>query len=216
MGRCDNFIGYTYLHLFAAGIISALSAKLDLVRKAGFNTDNILTDLFLFFVSLVLVVVIVLLPIGPLKYVLFALFVIILGSALRAVANRYAGEGTLTDVLFTVSGIFLAMTAVGFYDQQNLLGYEIYLFAALVGLILGRLGVGVAMIVGAPEQKITGWNLFFSVLATFIFSFYLAYDTQVLKEMAKECKGKPDYINGALSLYLDLVNLFYNVGDLTE
>jgi FtsH-binding integral membrane protein len=216
MGRCDNFIGYTYLHLLAAGLLSAVSAKMDLVRKAGFNTENLLTDLFLFLVSLVLVVVIVLLPIGPLKYVLFGVFVIILGSALRAVANRYQAEGTLTDVLFTVSGIFLAMTAVGFYDQQNLLGYEIYLFAALIGLILGRLGVGVAMIVGAPEEKITGWNLLFSVVATFVFSFYLAYDTQLLKEMAKECKGRPDYINGALSLYLDIVNLFYNVGDLTE
>lgn len=216
MGRCDGFIGYTYLHLLAAGLLSALSAKMDLVRKAGFNTDKILTELFLFFVALLLVVVIVTLPIGIPKYLLFGVFIIIIGATLRSVANRYQAEGTLTDVLFTVSGIFLAMTAVGFYDQQNLLGYGTYLFAALIGLILGRAGVGVAMIVGAPEEKITGWNLVFSVLATFIFSFYLAYDTQVLKEMARECKARPDYINGALSLYLDIVNLFYNVGDLTE
>lgn len=216
MGRCDNFIGYTYLHLFAAGLLSALSAKLDLVRKAGFNTDKILTELFLAVLALVLVVIIVMMPIGIPKYLLFGVFVIIIGATLRSVANRYQAEGTLTDVLLTVSGIFMTMTAVGFYDQQNLLGYEIYLFAALIGLILGRLGVGVAMFVGAPEEKITGWNLFFSVVATFIFSFYLAYDTQALKEMARECKGRPDYINGALSLYLDIVNLFYNVGDLTE
>ena len=216
MGRCDNFIGYTYLHLFAAGLLSALSAKMDIVRKAGFNTEKVLTELFLAIVALVLVVIIVLLPIGVLKYILFALFIIIVGANLRSVANRYKAEGTLTDVLLTVSGIFLAMTAVGFYDQQNLLGYEIYLFAALIGLVLGRLGVGVAMLVGAPEKKITGWNLFFSVLATFVFSVYIAFDTQVLKEMAKECKGSPDYINGSLSLYLDIVNMFYNVGDLTD
>jgi FtsH-binding integral membrane protein len=216
MGRCDNFIGYTYLHLLAAGLISAVSAKMDLVRKAGFNTDKILTEIFLAVVALVLVVVIVTLPVGIPKYILFAVFVIIIGATLRSVANRYKAEGTLNDVLFTVSGIFMAMTAVGFYDQQNLLGYGTYLFAALIGLILGRAGVGLAMVVGAPEEKITGWNLIFSVLATFIFSFYLAYDTQVLKEMARECKARPDYINGALSLYLDIVNLFYNVGDLTE
>lgn len=215
-GRCDTFIGYTYLHLFAAGLLSAVSAKMDIMRKVGFNTENILTEIFLAIVALVLVVVIVLIPMGLPKYVLFGIFVIILGTTFRSVANRYEAEGTLTDVLLTISGIFLAMTAVGFYDQQNLLGYEVYLFAALIGLILGRLGVGVAMFVGAPEEKITGWNLFFSVLATFIFSLYLAYDTQVLKEMARECKGRPDYINGALSLYLDIVNLFYNVGDLTE
>lgn len=216
MARCSSFIGYTYLHLFAAGLLSALSAKMDLVKKAGFNTDKVLTELFLAVIALILVVVIVLMPIGPLKYILFGLFVIILGATLRSVANRYKAEGTLTDVLLTVSGIFLAMTTVGFYDQQNLLGYEVYLFAALFGLVLGRLGVGAAMLVGAPEEKITGWNLLFSVLATFVFSLYLAYDTQVLKEMAKECKGNPDYINGALSLYLDIVNLFYNVGDLTD
>ena len=216
MGRCDSFIGYTYLHLFAAGLLSAISAKLDIVRKAGFNTEKILTELFLGIVALVLVVVIVLTPPGVPKYILFGLFVIILGATLRSVVNRYKAEGILTDVLLTVSGIFLAMTAVGFYDQQNLLSYEIYLFAALVGLVLGRLGVGVAMFVDAPKEKITGWNLFFSVLATFVFSFYLAYDTQVLKEMVRECKGTPDYINGALSLYLDIVNMFYNVGDLTD
>ena len=216
MGRCDNFIGYTYLHLFAAGLLSAVSAKMDIVRKAGFNTEKVLTEIFLAIVALVLVVIIVLLPIGVLKYILFALFIIIVGANLRSVANRYKAEGTLTDVLLTDSGIFLAMTAVGFYDQQNLLGYEIYLFAALIGLVLGRLGVGVAMLVGAPEKKITGWNLFFSVLATFVFSVYIAFDTQVLKEMAKECKGQPDYINGSLSLYVDIVNMFYNVGDLTD
>ena len=214
-GKCNSFIGYTYLHLFAAGILSAVSAKLNLVQKIGFNTEHILTIVFLGILSLILVVCIVLLPIGIPKYILFGVFVILLGATLRSVANRYNAEGTLTDVLLTVSGIFLMMTAVGFYDQQNLLSYEVYLFAALVGLVLGRAGVGVAMIVDTDE-KITGWNLFFSVLATFIFSLYLAYDTQMLKEMVRECKGKPDYINGALSLYLDIVNLFYNVDDLIK
>ena len=213
---CDNFIGYTYLHLFGAGLLSVVAAHLDLVKKSGLKTDGLLAELVIFGLSIVFLFLTIIQRPGPYKYFTAGMFVILVGTALRATVDRFGAKRILTDVLLTVSSIFLAMTLLGFYDRQNVLGFGPYLFVALLGLVLGRAGVGIAMFVGAPEEKVTGWNWVLSVGATLVFSLYLAFDTQMLKEMAKECDGKPDYIDGALSLYTDIVGLFVNLEDLKE
>lgn len=213
---CPNFIGLTYLHLFLGTLISAGAAALNPVEKLGINTDSLVVEILLFILIIALLFLTMYLKPGPLKYAVFVLFVVLMGTTLRKVVERFEAKNILIDVLMTISGIFLTMTAVGFWDKQNILGFEVYLFAALIGLILGRLGFGAAMLLGAPKEKLSGMSHILSIIGTLIFSIYLAYDTQVLKEDARKCKGRPDYINSALGLYLDIVNLFVNVGDLID
>ena len=208
---CPNFIALTYLHLAAAGALSAFVSRYDILGKLGIDTNRWYTLLILLLITIALLFIIMNLKPGPLKYIAFAAFVFCIGTSLRDIAHRLDKKNLLLDVLATVSTIFVAMTALGFYDKQNLLGFGPYLFAGLVGLLLARLGLGVASV---ATISVKGVEQVVSIIASLIFSIYLAYDTQMLKDMAATCKGNPDYINGALGLYLDIINLFTNIGDL--
>ena len=216
MAGCPGFIGMTYLHLALASVFTAIATRYDFLGKVGIDMKKWYNLLILLVLSIILVFVLTYLKPGPLKYIVFFVFIFCIGTSLRDIADKLDQKDLLLDVLATVSSVFVAMTALGFYDKQNFLGFGPYLFAGLIGLILARLGLGVANFVGAPTATVSGVNQILSVLATLLFSIYLAYDTQMLKKMASECKSNPDYINGAIGLYLDIINLFVNIGDLMD
>jgi FtsH-binding integral membrane protein len=216
MAGCPNFIGLTYLHLALASVASAFLSQYDVLGKAGIDMKKWYNLLILFIVTIVLLLMLVKLKPGPLKYIVFGLFIFCIGTSLRDIAERLKQKDLLLDVLATVSSVFVAMTALGFYDKQNILGFGAYLFAGLIGLLLARLGLGVANLAGAPTATLSTLNQGLSAFATLLFSIYLAYDTQMLKKMAAECKSNPDYIDGSISLYLDIINLFANIGDLFD
>jgi len=209
---CPYFIAYTYLHLLAATVISAFAARYNVLEKLGINMQIWWVSILLLLAAIAILLIILSLTPGPLKYMMFFLFVIILGSSLRAIANELQRKDLLVDVLTTTSSIFLAMTAVGLYDKQNLLGFGPYLLAGLVGLVLARLGLNIVTVTGGSVDSVKGVDLIISISSSILFSIYLAYDTQMLKKMAADCQ-RPDYIQGALSLYLDIINLFANLGD---
>ena len=85
---CPNFIGYTYLHLLAATVISTLSAKYNLLGKLGINLQIWWVSVLLLLAAIAILLIILTLTPGPLKYIMFVAFVIILGSSLRALANE--------------------------------------------------------------------------------------------------------------------------------
>jgi FtsH-binding integral membrane protein len=126
--------------------------------------------------------------------------------------ERLKQKDLLAQTLVGTLGVFAAMSAVGFYDNQNLLGFGPYLLAALVGLLIARL-VAFLMTPDSVAAKTT--NTAFSWITAILFSAFTAYDTQRLKEEARSTKS-PDYINSSLGLYLDFLNLFQAVGSLEE
>lgn len=204
----------TYLHLFAAALITAGFANYPLynVEKGRFSTVDILSIVAVF---LLLIVLLYMKP-GFLKYGVFFLFLAILGTTLQTLEERLQRKGLVKEVSITVVGIFLAMTALGFYDRGNLLGFGPYLLAALVGLILARLILIFVVSEGDVSEAAKQTNTVLSVIATLLFSIFVAYDTQKLKQVAAACRSNPDYIDASLGLYLDIVNLFSNVGDILE
>jgi FtsH-binding integral membrane protein len=96
------------------------------------------------------------------------------------------------------------MTALGFYDRQNLLGFGPYLFAGLLGLLVAELGYGAYLFAGGKE---TAPLSYLSDIGILLFTIYIAYDTQRLKQQAGSCKI-PNYPSDSLNLFLDLANLF--------
>jgi FtsH-binding integral membrane protein len=204
-------IGITYLHLLGALGLTAVSS----VNSISDSLVAYIVEIILVFVLLFAMIAI---PAGPLKYVLFAVFAIIMGQLLSKFVQQLKAENVLKDVLVTVAGIFLAMTALGFYDNQNILGFGSYLFAALIGLIVARLLLMVGVFGGASAGAINSVNNILSWVGTVLFSVYVAYDTQRLKELARG-RGRgssPDYVDASLGLFLDAINLFQNVGDIMD
>lgn len=194
--------------------MSASAAEFDPLGKLGIDTESIVPLILVILSSFLVLYICIKQKPGILKYLLFAVFITLIGTSLRSLIDRFKGKQILINVLLTISSIFLTMTAVAFFDKQNTLGFGPYLFASLIGLILGHLGIGLALLFNAPAQNLSGISYVISFISTLVFSIYIAYDTQMLKEDAAACKSQPDYINSALSLYLDILNLFVNVGDL--
>lgn len=202
-----SFVGITYLHLLGGLSITAVSSQ----RPVSSSPFAFVIEAIL---SFVLIWIVLMLEPGPLKYVLAIVFAALIGQILTKFVKRLEDMKILKEVLVTVAGIFLALTAVGFYDNQNILGFGVYLFAALLGLIVARAILLLGLLGGAPTQSISSINTALSWFGTVLFSIYVAYDTQRIKEDSR--LKKKDYINSSMGLFLDAINLFENVGDILE
>lgn len=219
MSACDFYFGKVFAHLAGALAVSAASAEYSTAGdylETGSKLLNFIVELGILLVLIWGIFTTA--PGSPLKYVLFVTFAFYLGQVLKPLFKQLQAKDKLTRVLMMTTGVFVGMMAVGFYDKQNILGFGPYLMAGLVGLILARLLVAA---LGTPaEQKAS--NSFIDVIGVALFAVFTAYDVQVLKQGAKFCKMlnrrgiKPDYPRDSLGLYLDFINLFTHMGDLSS
>ena len=104
---------------------------------------------------------------------------------------------------FVTAGVFLAMSIYGYTTKSDLTKFGTYMVMALIGLIV----CSIINIFWA--NSVMDWIISFAGVAIFVG--LTAWDTQKIKQMAQETDeanaGKLATI-GALSLYLDFINLF--------
>jgi FtsH-binding integral membrane protein len=116
---------------------------------------------------------------------------------------RYTGA-SVARTFFVTAASFGALSLYGYTTKRDLTAMGKFLFMGLVGIVLASL---VNMFVGSH-----GLSFIVSILGVLIFSGLIAYDTQKIKEQYAEAWGRDVAekvaIFGALSLYLDFVNLF--------
>lgn len=203
------FVPIVYLHLLAGTGATYASSQFPmgsgLVYKIGLFVSSFAALFALFALS----------P-GPLKYLVAALFCALLGQTMTASIENLEHRDLLAKTLVGTLGVFGAMSAIGFYDNQNLLGYGPYLLAALIGLLIARIVSAFFLPPSSGKTtKTTTMHKAFSWIGAALFAAYTAYDTQRMKEDAKS-KKTPDYVNSSLGLYLDFLNLFQSIGSLEE
>jgi hypothetical protein len=107
----------------------------------------------------------------------------------------------------TASGLFGAMTVVGFTTKMDLTSMRSYLFMGLIGLII-------AMVVNMFLNS-DAMGFVISVFGVILFTALTAYDTQKIYRISLMPQMQGDHnlamkfsLVGALMLYLDLLNLF--------
>ena len=133
---------------------------------------------------------------------LFTLYSALNGVTLSVILLAYTGESVTTTFVVT-AGMFGALALFGSTTQRSLAGAGQFFMMGLVGVIL-------ASIVGMFWQS-DALQFLISVVGVIAFTGLTAWDAQRLKEMAL---GLGDgqvgsyAIVGALSLYLDFINLF--------
>lgn len=136
---------------------------------------------------------------------LFYAYSILNGVALTPIFLAYTGVSIATTFAIT-AGTFGAMTVFGYVTRQDLSKIGSFLFMALLGLI-------VCMLVNL-FMKSTMLDLLISCAGVLIFVGLTAWDTQAIKRMCAEADpsalGKVATM-GALSLYLDFINLFLHL-----
>ena len=112
---------------------------------------------------------------------------------------------TIAQTFFITAGVFGAMSAYGYLTRADLSKFGAFLFMALIGLII----TSVVNIFFMEESKTLDWVV--SLVGVGIFIGLTAWDTQKIKMMVMQSNGYnvgKIATLGALSLYLDFINLF--------
>jgi len=132
---------------------------------------------------------------------LFLVYSVLTGLALSGIFFLYTA-GSILTAFVTASGMFGAMSIYGMVTKRDLTGWGSFFFMGLIGLIL----CGVVNIF----LKSSAMSFVISIVGVLVFTGLTAYDTQKLKSMARASgPGTQNFaILGALSLYLDFLNLF--------
>jgi len=135
---------------------------------------------------------------------LFVVYSVLMGASLSFIFLIYT-MGSISSVFFITAGTFGVMSVLGYTTQTDLTKFGSILRMALIGIII-------AMVVNFFMQSAM-FDYIISILGVLIFTGLTAYDTQKLKrigmgvEYGSEESSKLAMM-GALTLYLDFINLF--------
>ena len=135
---------------------------------------------------------------------LFVLYSVVNGATLSVIFLAYSMPAII-QTFFITAGTFGVMALVGYTTKTDLTSLGKLLFMALIGLVIATV---VNMFVGS-----TGFDYILSYVGVLIFVGLTAYDTQKIKQMCMQAPDAGEHMQklallGALSLYLDFINLF--------
>jgi FtsH-binding integral membrane protein len=134
---------------------------------------------------------------------LFMLYAALLGVALSTIFVVYTGT-SITRVFFISAASFGALSLWGYTTQRDLTAMGTFMMMGLFGIIIASL-VNIFL-------ASSGLAWIISVVGVVVFAGLTAYDTQKIKEMYDvnddgTVAGRKA-VMGALTLYLDFINLF--------
>ena len=134
---------------------------------------------------------------------LFYAFAAIMGISLSSLLLVFTGESVIR-VFFLTAASFSALSIYGYTTKRDLTKLGSFLMMGLIGIIIASI-VNIFM-------KSSMMYFVISILGVLIFVGLTAYDTQKIKNMyvasdTGEIMGKKA-VMGALTLYLDFINLF--------
>jgi len=135
---------------------------------------------------------------------LFLAYAVLNGLTMAVIFMAYTSSSISTTFIIT-AGTFGAMSLYGYYTKSDLTKLGSLAFMALIGIIIASV-VNMFM-----NSEMMSWII--SYLGVAIFIGLTAYDTQKLKGIAingfeNEESMEKSAILGALTLYLDFINLF--------
>ena len=122
------------------------------------------------------------------------------GVTLSVVALVYTSNSIASTFVIT-AGMFGAMSIYGYMTKRDLTSWGSFLFMGLIGVLIASV---VNIFVGSSAVS---WVI--SGIGVIVFTGLTAYDTWKIKAMAAQgAEGRKPAILGALTLYLDFINLF--------
>jgi len=134
---------------------------------------------------------------------LFWAFAFVMGLSISTIFLRYSGASIATT-FFATSAAFGALSLYGYTTKKDLSAIGTFLIMGLVGLIVAMLAN--MFIQSGPLA------LAINAIGVLIFAGLTAYDTQKLKTIYAQVAGSDmrgkSVVMGALTLYLDFLNLF--------
>ncbi len=137
---------------------------------------------------------------------LFVLYAALNGATISAIFLIYT-RSSITSTFFICAATFIASSIYGMVTKRDLTSMGQFMFMGLIGIVI-------ASVVNLFVRS-SGMSLIVSYIGVIVFVGLTAYDTQKLRTMAL---SQPDGLDsgtvrkgailGALTLYLDFINLF--------
>lgn len=205
--RTSAVMKRVYFKMFLALLVTAFTAMLTVQSEALlrfiYSSKSTMWIMLLVEVGIVLFMTARLHKISSATAtLLFFIFAIINGFTLSSIFFIYA-PGSIAKTFFITAGTFGAMSVYGYFTDRDLTKIGNFLFMALIGLII------CSLVNFFTHSETLDWIISFA--GVIIFLGLTAWDTQKIKMMAAqapdEAVGKLATV-GALSLYLDFINLF--------
>jgi len=135
----------------------------------------------------------------PLNFVLLSTFTVMEAFTIGVTVAFFDNLIVLQALLITL-GVFLGLTLFTFQSKYDFSGLGPWLFGGLIALLMTGL-VGIFI----PFNQTM--DLVFAIGGCLIFTGYIVYDTYMINN-----RLSPDeFIMGAISLYLDFINLFLSI-----
>lgn len=137
---------------------------------------------------------------------MFVVYALLNGLTLSSIFFQFTAD-SIAKTFFICAATFASASVFGMVTRRDLTGFGQFLFMGLIGIIIAS--------VANIFFRSSGMQMIISYIGVFVFVGLTAYDTQKIKNMALTQPAGLDAatvrkgtIMGALSLYLDFINLF--------
>ena len=197
-----------YNHMTLAVLMSAVVAGLVASSEAAmaFFFTGFMQWVTLFAPLLAIFGITVALNSNPPKAVAVSLlhgFAALMGLSMGAIVHVYT-TGSLVMCFVSSAVLFATMSIYGYFTKRSLDSLGQFLFIGLIAIIIASV---VNIFIGSSVM-----TMVISAIAIIIFLGLTAYDTQQIREIVSEQgAGDCEEVIGALTLYLDFINIFVNL-----
>jgi len=111
--------------------------------------------------------------------------------------------GSIVSAFMGAAILFAVMSGYGYFTKRSLDSVGKFMFVGLIAIVIASI---VNIFIGSSVMATV-----ISALAIIIFLGLTAYDTQQIREMVSTDTSDAAEISGALTLYMDFINLFINL-----
>jgi FtsH-binding integral membrane protein len=111
--------------------------------------------------------------------------------------------GSIVSSFMGAAILFAVMSGYGYFTKRSLDSVGKFMFVGLIAIIIASI---VNIFIGSTVMQMV-----ISALAIIIFMGLTAYDTQQIREMVSVDTSASAEVSGALTLYMDFINLFLNL-----
>jgi FtsH-binding integral membrane protein len=111
--------------------------------------------------------------------------------------------GSIVSAFMGAGILFAVMSGYGYFTKQSLDSMGKFMFVGLIAIVIASI---VNIFIGSTVMQMV-----ISALAIIIFLGLTAYDTQKIREELSVETSDSAEIRGALTLYMDFINLFINL-----
>ena len=195
---------YMVLAVLTSGIVAMLVASS--VPLMQFLFTGIMHYVVIFLPLVAVFLITVALNADPPRHIALAMllgFAALMGVSLATVFAVYTA-GSIAMAFFSTAILFGTMSLYGYFTKRSLESMGQFLFVGLIAIVIASI---VNIFIGSSVM-----SMVISAIAIVIFLGLTAYDTQQIREMISEDGvGGSAEIAGALTLYLDFINIFVNL-----